>query len=161
MNELELMLVCSIIAGVPYLGIYLSHKRSIKRIKEKLSQPTIDLDEGVVERVMPVLETEELYGITDTTYRGWSEYDNRNNPMPLRERYRDDLEEKEDFIPKKRIRAHKLEKMGPLTKSGRPDMRYSANRGDRGNIADDFMEDESGPTTVCDDYYEWDNQYPF
>ena len=47
MNKLELMLVCGIIIiSAPYLGVYLSHKLSIKRIKEKLSKPTIDLDEG-------------------------------------------------------------------------------------------------------------------
>lgn len=138
MNELLLSIGFFLqVLSVIWIIFLIRDRRAKKRLKEES------------------LNLEELYGITDTTYRGWREYDNRNNPMPLRERYGGILEEKGDFIPKKRIRAHKLEEMGPLTKSGRPDMRYSANRGDRGNIAEDFMEDESGPATVCD------NQYPF
>ena len=39
---------------------------------------------------------------------GWPD-DNRNNPMPLRERYGGILEEKEDFIPKKKMKYHTLE----------------------------------------------------
>ena len=126
------MLVCSIIVGAFYLGVYLSHKRSIKRIKEKLSQPTIDLDEGLTGDTIPVISVVV-------------------NARP----FQIPIEKKEDFIPKKRIRAHKLEKMGPLTKSGRPDMRYTVNRGDRGNIADDFMEDEE-----CG-YDTTDYEFPF
>ena len=140
MNELELMLVCSIIVGAFYLGVYLSHKRSIKRIKEKLSQPTIDLDEGLTGDTIPVISVVV-------------------NARP----FQIPIEKKEDFIPKKRMRARKLEKMGPLTKSGRPDMRYSVNRGDRGNIADGFMEDEEYVgAPFCNDCYDTtDYEFPF
>ena len=83
-----------------------------RRAKKRFKEESLNLDERVVERVMSVLETEELYGIsaiTGTTYRGWREYDNRNNPMPLRERYGGILEEKEDFLPKKKMKYHTLE----------------------------------------------------
>ena len=66
--------------------IYIRNRRAKKRFKEE----SLNLDEGVVERVMSVLETEELYGIsaiTGTTYR----------------------KKKEDFIPKKKMKYHTLE----------------------------------------------------
>jgi len=155
------MLVCGIIIiSAPYLGVYLSHKLSIKRIKEKLSKPTIDLDEETGQRFMG-REYDRIRWITQQQiqhhdgsriyplqHHGGSRlYPQNNIQIPI--------EKKEDFIPKKRIRAHKLEKMGPLTKSGRPDMRYTVNRGDRGNIADDFMEDEE-----CG-YDTTDYEFPF
>tara|TARA_R100001440_G_scaffold37146_1_gene56419 strand:+ start:1466 stop:1831 length:366 start_codon:yes stop_codon:yes gene_type:complete len=86
MDELELMLVCSIIVGAFYLGVYLSHKRSIKRIKEKLSQPTIDLDEGLTGDTIPVISVVV-------------------NARP----FQIPIEKKEDFIPKKKMKCHTLE----------------------------------------------------
>ena len=115
--------------------IYIRDRWARKKFKEEslnLDEGVVELDERVVERVMSVLETEELYG---TTYRGWREYDNRNNPIPLRE-------EKEDFIPKKKMKYHTLEE---------PIEYYSENEAE-----------ESGPATVCDDCgFTTDYEYPF
>ena len=122
MNKLELIFLCGIIIiTAPYLGVYLSHKLSIKRIKEKLSKPTIDLDEGLTGDTIPVISVVV-------------------NARP----FQIPIEKKEDFIPKKRIRAHKLEEMGPLSKVVM-----------KGHIEDDFMEDEEcGCDTVCNNCYD-------
>jgi len=122
MNKLELIFLCGIIIiSAPYLGVYLSHKLSIKRIKEKLSKPTIDLDEGLTGDTIPVISVVV-------------------NARP----FQIPIEKKEDFIPKKRIRAHKLEEMGPLSKVVM-----------KGHIEDDFMEDEGcGCANVCNNCYD-------
>ena len=87
MNKLELMLVCGIIIiSAPYLGVYLSHKLSIKRIKEKLSKPTIDLDDRLTGDTIPVISVVV-------------------NVRP----FQIPIEKKEDFIPKKKMKHHTLE----------------------------------------------------
>tara|TARA_Y100001937_G_C6948900_1_gene253728 strand:+ start:39 stop:524 length:486 start_codon:yes stop_codon:yes gene_type:complete len=148
------------VLSVIWIIFLIRDRRAKKRIKEKLSKPTIDLDEGNEEtgqRVVP-LQLERTMSIQPTimdSYDGGRLYPQNTIRIPI--------EKKEDFIPKKRIRAHKLEKMGPLTKSGRPDMRYSANRGDRGNIADGFMEDVEyvGAPLRIDWNVTTDNEFPF
>jgi len=131
------LLILGFILQVFYFTLFVIYIRN-RRAKKRFKEESLNLDEGVVERVMSVLETEELYGIsaiTGTTYRGWGECDNRNNPIPLRE-------EKEDFIPKKKMKYHTLEE---------PIEYYS----------DDEAE-ESGPATVCDDCgFTTDYEYPF
>jgi len=87
MNKLELIFLCGIIIiSAPYLGVYLSHKLSIKRIKEKLSKPTIDLDEGLTGDTIPVISV-----VVNV------------NPFQI------PIEKKEDFIPKKKMKYHTLE----------------------------------------------------
>jgi len=131
------LLILGFILQVFYFTLFVIYIRN-RRAKKRFKEESLNLDEGVVERVMSVLETEELYGIstiTGTTYRGWGEYDNRNNPIPLRE-------EKEDFIPKKKMKYHTLEE---------PIEYYSENEAE-----------ESGPATVCDNCYDTtDYEYPF
>tara|TARA_R110001606_G_scaffold228800_3_gene376849 strand:+ start:1499 stop:1933 length:435 start_codon:yes stop_codon:yes gene_type:complete len=142
----ELLLTVGFLLQVFYLIlfiIYIRNRRAKKRFKEEslnLDEGVVELDESVVE-VTPVLETEELYG---TTYRGWREYDNRNNPMPLRFRYGGILEEKEDFIPKKKMKYHTLEE--PIF------FDHSENE----------AEDEGcGCDTACNCYDTTDYEYPF
>ena len=102
-------------------AIYIRNRRAKKRLKEKLSQPTIDLDEGLTGDTIPVISVVV-------------------NARP----FQIPIEKKEDFIPKKRIRAHKLEEMGPLSKVVM-----------KGHIEDDFMEDEGcGCANVCNNCYD-------
>ena len=96
------------VLSVIWIIFYIRDRRVKKRFKEE-SLGVVELDERVVEKIMSVLETEDIGFLPGTTYRGWRDYDNRNNPMPLRERYGGILEEKEDFIPKKKMKYHTLE----------------------------------------------------
>lgn len=146
----ELLLTVGFLLQVFYLIlfiIYIRNRRAKKRFKEEslnLDEGVVELDESVVE-VTPVLETEELYG---TTYRGWREYDNRNNPMPLRFGIGGILEEKEDFIPKKKMKYHTLEE--PIF------FDHSENE------AENEAEDEGcGCDTACNCYDTTDYEYPF
>tara|TARA_B100001287_G_scaffold49701_1_gene38745 strand:+ start:684 stop:1142 length:459 start_codon:yes stop_codon:yes gene_type:complete len=152
MNKLELMLVCGIIIiSAPYLGVYLSHKLSIKRIKEKLSKPTIDLDEGNEETGQKFMgrEYDRIRWITQQIqhhdgsriyplqHHGGSRlYPQNNIQIPI--------EKKEDFIPKKKMKHHTLEE---------PIEYYS----------EDAVEDEGcGCANVCDNCYDTtDYEYPF
>ena len=95
------------VLSVIWIIFYIRDRRVKKRFKEE-SLGVVELDERVVEKIMSVLETEDIGFLPGTTYRGWRDYDNRNNPMPLRERYGGILEEKEDFIPKKKMKYHTL-----------------------------------------------------
>ena len=80
------------------------------------------------------------FGVSGTTNE-WEAFDNRNNPMPLRERYGGILEEKEDFIPKKKMKYHTLEE---------PIEYYSENEAEDELI---HLEDEGcGCDTACNCY---------
>ena len=104
--------------------IYIRNRWAKKRFKEE----SLNLDESVVE-VTPVLETEDIGFLPGT-----STIEVYVNPMSLRERYGGILEEKEDFIPKKKMRYHTLEE---------PIEHYSENE----------AEDEGcGCDTVCNCY---------
>jgi len=136
----ELLLTLGFILQAFYFTLFVIYIRN-RRAKKRFKEESLNLDEGVVERTLSVLETEDIGFLPDTTYRGWREYDNRNNPMPLRERYGGILEEKEDFIPKKKMKYHTLEE---------PIEYYSEN------------EDEGcGCATVCNCYDTTDYEYPF
>jgi len=111
--------------------IYIRNRWAKKRFKEEslnLDEGVVELDESVVE-VTPVLETEDIGFLPGT-----STIEVYVNPMSLRERYGGILEEKEDFIPKKKMRYHTLEE---------PIEHYSENE----------AEDEGcGCDTVCNCY---------
>jgi len=85
--------------SVIWIIFYIRDRRAKKRFKEE----SLNLDESVVE-VTPVLETEDIGFLPGT-----STIEVYVNPMSLRERYGGILEEKEDFIPKKKMRYHTLE----------------------------------------------------
>ena len=128
------------VLSVIWIIFYIRDRRVKKRFKEE-SLGVVELDERVVEKIMSVLETEDIGFLPGTTYRGWRDYDNRNNPMPLRERYGGILEEKEDFIPKKKIKYHTLEE---------PIEYYSENEAEDELI---HLEDEGcGCDTACNCY---------
>ena len=134
------LLILGFILQVFYFTLFVIYIRN-RRAKKRFKEESLNLDEGVVERVMSVLETEELYGIsaiTGTTYRGWGEYDNRDSFIPYRKK-------KEDFIPKKKMKYHTLEE---------PIEYYSD---------DEAIEDEEcGCATVCDNCYDTtDYEFPF
>lgn len=103
--------------------IYIRNRRAKKRVEEKLYPiRTIDFYEGGVERVRSVSETEETgqmvtssYGVIGTSV--WQSH-----------------REKEDFIPKKKMKYHTLEE---------PIEYYSENEAE-----------ESGPATVCNNCYD-------
>ena len=67
-------------------AIYIRNRRAKKRLKEKLSQPTIDLDEGLTGDTIPVISVVV-------------------NVRP----FQIPIEKKEDFIPKKNMKYHTLE----------------------------------------------------
>ena len=131
------------VLSVIWIIFYIRNRRAKKRFKEESqSLGVVELDERVVERVMSVLETEELYGISGTTNE-WEAFDNRNNPMPLRERYGGILEEKEDFIPKKKMKYHTLEE---------PIEYYSENEAEDELIHLEDEDEGCGCDTACNCY---------
>lgn len=97
--------------SVIWIIFYIRDRRAKKRFKEE-SLGVVELDERVVERVMSVLETEELYGITGTTNE-WEAFDNRDYTLNLTvdpTRYNFPIPStQKDFLPKKKMKHHTLE----------------------------------------------------
>lgn len=136
------MIIYLTISLITYLWItylWVRHKRESKR-EVTLADELIEDENGII-----------VTGSTTTTAQTIGRFNhNRDYFIPLRERYGGILEEKEDFIPKKRIKYHTLEE--PIEYYSEPIEYYSENEAEDELIHLEDEDEGCGCDTACNCY---------